>query len=49
MVLATELSASRSVSVVEVSGRICSNAFKKRLAFGFTVIISADKQLSAIV
>ena len=32
---------SRSVSVLEVSGRICNNAFKRRLAFGFTVIISA--------
>ena len=42
--------ASRSVSVVEVSGRICSsNAFKRRLTFGFTVIILAEKPLSAIV
>ena len=43
------VTASRSVSVVEVSGRIYSNTFKRRLAFGFTVIILAEKQLFAIV
>ena len=32
---------SRSVSVIKVSGRIYSDTFKTRLAFGFTVIISA--------
>ena len=32
---------SRCISVIKVSGRICSNAFKNRLAFSFTVIISA--------
>ena len=32
---------SQSVSVIKVSEQICSNAFKCRQAFGFSVIISA--------
>ena len=43
------IAASRSISVVEVCRQICSNTFKRRLAFGFIVIILAEKQLSAIV
>ena len=32
---------SRSILVIKVSGRICSDAFKNRLVFGFAVILSA--------
>ena len=31
----------RSASVIEVSGRMHSNAFKRKLAFGFALIILA--------
>ena len=31
---------SQSVSVIKVSGRMRSDVFKRKLAFGFTVIIS---------
>ena len=53
MVLATEVHSKvvtrQSTSVIMVSGQMCSNAFKRSLAFSFTVIISTLKQLSAIV
>ena len=43
VVLATEVPGSNgsNISVIKVSGRMRSNTFKRRLAFSFTVIISA--------
>ena len=40
----------QSVSVLKVSGQLCSDGFKRRLVFGFTVANNLGlKQLSTIV